>query len=251
MFYASASRGAKSGGINVAVVPAGTPQTIEPEVAMSYELGVKTQWPAQRLRISSSVYSTSVRDYQATVRDRIRGSNYLTNAGSVRSQGVELEAQYRPLSSLSVNLAAGWNDARYTSFRSAPCPPELSTQSSCDFTGRRIFGAPPWNASGALVYEVPVGTIGLRLFTGVEYAHSAAYPSDSSIHTVIPAYGVTNLRWGARAFDDHWSLTLWARNLFDRDYYTTLSSGGPFNSGVAFGLLGEPRMVGISFRMQL
>src|SRR5262249_13757833 len=80
--YASLARGAKSGGINVAVVPPGIDQVLDPEVATSYEIGLKSEWADGRLRINAAAFSMDVRDYQATVRDSLRAASFLTNAGS-------------------------------------------------------------------------------------------------------------------------------------------------------------------------
>ena len=250
MAYASAARGAKSGGINVAVVPAGIPQRVGPEVATSYELGMKSEWLAQRVQINVSVFSTYVSDYQATVRDPIRGATFLTNAGAVRSRGFEVESRYRPIPELTLTLAGGWNDAHYTSFKSAPCPPEYSDKGTCDFSGQRVAGSPPWTVSSTLSYRTPIRNGRLVAFTDLDFLHSAGYQSDLSYSTYIEGYNLVNVRLGLGSSRDTWSLTFWVRNVFDAVYYTTQSTGGSFNVGVDFGLLGDPRTYGVSLRGQ-
>jgi hypothetical protein len=54
---------------------------------------------------------------------------------------------------------------------------------------------------------------------------------------------------GLRANND-WSVALWAQNLFDMDYFTTLSTGGGFNVGMAYGFLGALRTCGVTVRKQ-
>jgi iron complex outermembrane receptor protein len=43
-------------------------------------------------------------------------------------------------------------------------------------------------------------------------------------------------------------VALWARNLFDQNYYELLSAA-PGNSGLYVGLPGDPRTVGVTLRM--
>jgi iron complex outermembrane receptor protein len=248
MTYFSVSHGAKSGGINVAVVPAGVPQVLEPETATSYELGFKSQWLDRRLLVNVATYWTEVDDYQATLRDRSRNIGYLTNVGSVRSRGLEFESLYKPTHGLRLSLAAGWIDATYTDFRSAPCPLETPGP-SCDLTGRRVVGAAPWTVTAGFNYELPIRAGSLQPFIAAEYHRSASYMFDLSEYTRVEEYGVANASLGIEAGDQRWRVTLWARNLFDADYYTTLATAGAFGSGATFGAVADPRTYGLSLRL--
>lgn len=248
MTYLSASRGAKSGGINVAILAPGVDQTLRPETANSMELGWKSQWPASGIQLNLAAFWTDVDDYQATLRDRVLNTFYLTNAGSIRSRGVELESLYRPAPGLELSLEAGWHDATYTSFTSAPCPLETVNPTACDFTGERVVGSPPWTASGGARYEFLLGSSGRRAFADVEYTRTAAYKLDLSDYTRTDSYGVTHLQLGIQGRDDRWRAWVWARNLADTDYYTTLATAGAFGSGAVVGLMADPRTYGISVR---
>jgi iron complex outermembrane receptor protein len=166
----------------------------------------------------------------------------------VRTRGVELESVYRGLPGLEISIAGGWNDAAYTSFMDAPCPTETVNPTSCDFTGRRVAGSPPWTAAVAAGYEFSMGSIGHSVFIDAEYSHTASYKLDLSNYTRVDAYGLTNLQLGIQERDESWRLWIWVRNLLNADYYTTMATAGAFNSGAVFGLTGEPRTYGISLR---
>ena len=56
MAYVSLARGAKSGGINVAIVPAGIGQTLEPETANNVEVGWKSQWLDDVLQLNLAAF---------------------------------------------------------------------------------------------------------------------------------------------------------------------------------------------------
>lgn len=81
--------------------------------------------------------------------------------------------------------------------------------------------------------------------------HSASYLSDMAASTRIGAYDVVNARVGVGAVSGAWTLTLWARNVMDAEYYTTRFTAGPFATGTTFGLVGEPRMYGLTLRVSL
>jgi iron complex outermembrane receptor protein len=248
MTYLSLSRGAKSGGLNIAIVPAGVSPVLDPETANAAEIGWKSEWLNRTLQMNLAAFWMEVNDYQAAQRDRARNTSYLTNAGSVRSRGIELESLYRPSPSLELGLSAGWNDATYTSFTAAPCPTETVNPTVCDVTGQRVAGSPPWTATGTARYEIPIGANGLRVFTDAEYTHTATYKLDLSNYTRVNAYGIANLQVGLRGRDDRWRVWAWARNLLDEEYYSTMVTAGAFSSGAVVGLVGDARAYGLSLR---
>jgi len=95
---------------------------------------------------------------------------------------------------------------------------------------------------------MPVAS-GMEAYVGTDYSYRSAYNSSAndSLYTEIDSYGIANARVGVRAPGGRWDVTLWARNLFDKDYFNSLSVAG-FNSGAVNGLLGDPRTYGISVR---
>jgi iron complex outermembrane receptor protein len=177
--------------------------------------------------------------------------SYLTNAGSVRSRGVELETLYRPSPKVELALAGGWNDATYTSFTDAPCPTETVNPASCNFTGQRVVGAPPWTVTANLRFEAPVGSAGHGVFADLQYTHTAAYKLDLSNYTHVDAYGLASLQLGIGTADDRWRVWIWGRNLLDEEYFTTLATAGAFSSGAVIGMVGDPRTFGMSVRGRL
>jgi iron complex outermembrane receptor protein len=63
---------------------------------------------------------------------------------------------------------------------------------------------------------------------------------------VVDGYTLVNVRAGFRAVEG-WTLSIWARNLFDTRYYDLLSAV-PGNSGLYVGQPGDPRTVGVTLR---
>lgn len=244
--YLSVSRGAKSGGVNVAIPPSGIDQTLDPEVATSFEVGLKQSWLNAVLELTA--FDMRIDDYQATVRDPFRAATFLANAGEVRTRGVELEGAWTPAANLQLNLAAGFAQAEFESFRQAACPPETVGRTACDLSGERVPGAPPWTVALSAAYEFPFGSANEAFVEG-EWFHAARYQMELSRYTTIRSYDVLNARIGVRNRSARCEAWLWIRNALDEDYYALLSAGGAFNSGVVYGLTADPRTYGLSVRL--
>lgn len=90
LFYASASTGYKSGGINqVAITSLGRNAVYDPEFVDAYEVGVKSELLDRRLRLNASVFHNEYDDLQFQIFEF--GGPAAFNAESASVTGVELE----------------------------------------------------------------------------------------------------------------------------------------------------------------
>jgi iron complex outermembrane receptor protein len=64
---------------------------------------------------------------------------------------------------------------------------------------------------------------------------------------IVDGYSLVNARVGLR-WANGWSVSVWARNVLDKDYFELLSAA-PGGSGLYVGLPGDPRTVGVTLRM--
>ncbi|ABA71960.1 MULTISPECIES: TonB-dependent receptor [Pseudomonas] len=254
--YATLSHGEKSGGVNLVVGSAPTAGAdsllIGTERANNAELGFKSTLWDRRLQLNANVFWTQVNAYQTNAYDDVNRVQYLTNAGSVRSRGVEFESTVIPLRGLTLNFNGSYNDVSYLSYKDAPCPPEVSqapgAPASCDLSGHQVVGASKWigNANGKYEWNLDNG---LQPYVTGSYAFrsKAVGTVEDSDYGQIPSYAVVNLSTGLRGdFNQgQWDVSLWLKNAFDKTYYTTLWTGG--NGGYE-GLLGTPRTLGVSGR---
>lgn len=254
--YATLSHGEKSGGVNLAVGSAPTAGAdsllIGTERANNAELGFKSTLWNRRLQLNANVFWTQVNAYQTNAYDDVNRVQYLTNAGSVRSRGVEFESTVIPLRGLTLNFNGSYNDVSYLSYKDAPCPPEVSqapgAPASCDLSGHQVVGASKWigNANGKYEWNLANG---LQPYVTGSYAFrsKAVGTVEDSDYGQIPSYAVVNLSTGLRGdFNQgQWDVSLWLKNAFDKTYYTTLWTGG--NGGYE-GLLGTPRTLGVTGR---
>ncbi|MFB1117026.1 TonB-dependent receptor [Dickeya dadantii] len=252
--YLTLAYGEKAGGLNIssgAAKQAGVDSLyIKPEKTRAAELGVKTHWLQRRVEWNTALFWNEVSEFQTTAYDEETLSSYLVNAGKFRSRGVESQLALRPVDGLTVSFNGTLLDASYLDFKNARCPPEVTLAAnppaSCDLSGERVFSSPKLTYNARIRYEWQAFN-NLQAFVAGRWAwRSWAYGTvDNSDFTRIPAYGVLNLSTGVSGKQDGhaWRATLWLNNALDKTYYRTVKSG---DYGSAYGVLGEPRTLGIT-----
>ncbi|WP_437180764.1 TonB-dependent receptor [Pseudomonas fluorescens] len=254
--YASLSHGEKSGGVNLSVASAPVAGAdsllIGSERANDAELGIKTTLLDQRLLLNANLFWTVVHGYQTNAYDDVNLTSYLTNAGTVRSRGLELDSSWRPISGLTINVNGSFNDVRYLSYDEAPCPAEVALRpgapAACDLSGHAVVGASKWIFNSNASYQWNLQN-GLQPYVNGSYAwrSHAVGTVDDSREAQLPGYGLVNLSSGVRGDwgKGQWDVSLWMKNAFDKTYYTTLWNSP---NGAYTGVLGTQRTVGMTAR---
>lgn len=254
LLYATYSRGSKSGGLNVTAGGAGRP-VVAPETVNAYEIGMKSQFLNGKLTLNAAAFLTDIADYQTTVSEAVPGSTvynqYLTNIPKVRSEGVELDLSYSPAPWITLSTSGAYTDARFVSFTNSPQRPELAIPGAPqvqDLSGQRLPGISRFAYTLAADAQQPVSDA-LEVYGRADWLHRSSFNAapTKSIYGVIPAYGVLNGRIGLRSADGRYDVSVWARNLLDKDYYVNRSGG---NFGLITALPGDPRTIGATLRVK-
>jgi iron complex outermembrane receptor protein len=255
LLYATYGRGNKFGGLNLANItttgPYAADPVIKPETINSYEAGIKTSWWANKLTANLAGFWTDVSDYQTTIVDVDRNNiSFFTNVGKVRTRGIEADLRAAPARWLSLYGSGTYTDAQYVSYPNAPCPIETNGQTLCDLSGKRLPGVSKWAFSAGGEAKGGIGkALGqdAEAYVGADYSYRSNFYTTASLsrYSLIPGYSLLNARIGVRALDGSVDLQLWGRNLFNKDYYQSLSAG---NTGSITGTLGDPRTYGVTLR---
>ncbi|SEK40296.1 TonB-dependent receptor [Parapedobacter koreensis] len=257
--FATFANGFKPVGLNLGGLPNANGQpmlelaVIKPESVNHYEIGVKAQ-PTANTSLNIVVYNTDVRDYQAQVQtaDLAVNRGYLANAEKVRVRGVEFDGSVRFNNYISIYGALAYTDGKYVSFTNAPPPlEETGGPTFKDISGGELPGISKWAASlggeAATATSAFLGQDG-QFFLGVDGFYRSSFSSNPSPsrYLVVDAYTLLNARIGFRATEGV-TLFLWARNLFDTNYFEQLLPGAG-NAGHYAGVLGDPRTYGVTLR---
>jgi iron complex outermembrane receptor protein len=255
--YASYSRGNKSGGLNLTNLPAGIDPDVAPEKVDSYEVGVKSQWLDNAVTFNVAGFWTEISDYQTAITEQLSELNfrqYIANIPGVRSRGVEADLTAAPTDRISFYGSFAYADTTYSSYPNAPQAPERANQGGLqDLTGFQLPGVPKYTYTLGGDASAPLGALGgrdLSLYAHADYSHRSTFNTSSSDsrYADVPGYGIANARIGIRTDDGLFDLSIWARNLFDKDYFQTLSAA---NTGIVTALIGEPRTIGATIRTKL
>jgi iron complex outermembrane receptor protein len=258
--YGTYANGFKSVGLNLAGVPTdalGRPvlgaAVVKPEDERHIEFGIKTE-PFAGVAANVTVFNTDINDFQTQVVNANVGvlRGYLANAEKVRVRGVELDTNARVGRHISLYASTAYNDGKYVSFPDAPPPlEETGGPHVKDISGSDLAGISRWAVSFGGEYSHEANAFGYsgHLFGAVDSSYRSSFSSSAtaSKYLVIDGYSIVNARVGFR-WAEGWSVSLWARNLFDENYYELLSAA-PGNSGLIVGLPGDPRTVGVTLRM--
>jgi iron complex outermembrane receptor protein len=152
MLFATYSGGYRSGGFNGRVGNlADALQPYDPETVDNYELGVKSEWLDNRLRVNANLFYMEYKDKQEELQlpdDNDTGQKTVVeNASSATLQGVEIDIQATLGEGLSLRANLGYLDSSYDDFtyQGLDGPVDLS-----DLDFRR---APDWTGSLDMTYQ--------------------------------------------------------------------------------------------------
>jgi len=251
--YVNYAKGYKSGGINLAQLPAGvTNPLVKPESIDSVEAGVKTRLFDRRVTLNADVFWEQDDQYQANNVTSL-GKQYLSNVPQVRSEGFEADIHAQPTDNLQLYTSLTYDDATYASYPNAPCPLERINLPTCNLSGAALAGVARWAVSAGGEYDQPL-TIGARqvqAYVGADYTYrSSVYSSASdSIYSNLPQLSLLNARIGVRSADQRWDAYLWSKNLGATKYFTFVSAAVG-NTGALTAQLGDPQTFGGTIRFK-
>ena len=258
--YATFATSFKSIGLNLNGVPTDAQDqpvlaaaTVKPEGVRHLEVGVKTE-PFRGVTVNLAVFDTAIRDYQAQVVNASVGvlRGYLANADKVRVRGLELDASASLGRRFSLYAAAAFTDGTYVSFPDAPPPlEETGGPLVKDVSGTNLPGVSKAAISVGGEYSIDGRVLGHdgQLFGAFDTSYRSSFSSSASAsrYLVVDGYTLANARVGFRAAHG-WTVSVWARNLLDKDYFDLLSAA-PGNTGLFVGQPGDPRTVGVTLRL--
>lgn len=258
LVYATYSRGNKSGGLNLTALPVGIDPEVKPETVDAFELGLKSQFFDRQLTFNAAAFWTEIGDYQTAITEQVANTvnyrQYIANIPKVRSRGVEADLVFAPSERFSVNGSLAYADTTYRDYPNAPQAVErLNISGLQDLSGEQLPGVPKFTYSLGADGSAPVGALGgrdLELYGHADWSHRSKFntSSSNSALAVVPGYGLANARVGIRTAGGLFDLSVWAKNVFDKNYFQTLSAA---NTGTVSALIGEPRTYGVTLRTKL
>ena len=125
LYYASYAKGFRPGGANNPVPQAAcagdfaafgiseSPPTFSSDTVNSFEVGAKNNID-NRLKIASSVYYIRWNNIQQTVVPPVCQISFISNLGQATAKGIDIQVEAALTDAFTVELSAGYTEARYT-----------------------------------------------------------------------------------------------------------------------------------------
>ncbi len=240
--YAKYAEGYKSGGFNIrATTVARFDEGFDPEKLKSYELGAKTQWWENRVRLNAALFHADYDDIQLTAPSSATdpSKSDVLNAGKATLDGVELELTALPTDDLTVNVNYAYLDDRYDSIKDA---------FGRDITSNYVFLMAPHNTFtfnlDYAIAETPIGKLSANANYSWEADKFSTATTTINGKLYIQSYGLLNGRLTLAEIPGvgagNLKVSLWGKNLEDK-HYSVLQA--PLFGG--YRVFGDPRSVGV------
>ena len=226
--FASLSKGYKAGGFNLGVVPQGK-RDFDAEEMWTIEAGIKSALFDNTLRLNAAIFRNRSTDQQTrTSLQLIPGDPasfviFTDNVGEGETFGIEADVRWYPSEQWELYANIGLLDATFES-------------------GRDQAHAPRYTLAGGIVYRNPNG-----VFARFDVTAKDAFYFDVSHDQRSTSYELVNVRVGYEA--EQWLVSVWARNLFDRDYAVRgfyFGNEPPDFPNTLYTRPGDPRQVGVT-----
>lgn len=232
MLFTNYSTGYKSGGINSngSSTPLFDDRIFDSEQVQDIELGFKSTLLDGRMQLNATAYRMEIDDFQdRTFKD---ASFIVTNAGSLRQQGLELELKAAATDNLTFDLGLAYLDSEFTDFRGAtalsgcavlPIPGTPECPNPQDNTGKRGTFSPEWEVTIGVEHVRDLDN-GMTWTSGLNWQYvddQFAGGTELSPQTIAAAYDLLDARVTLSSRDDTWRLSAFGQNLTDERYETS------------------------------
>jgi len=200
---------------------------VDPEYLWSYELAYRSRWLDDRLQFNANGFYYDYENQQVLVFNPLfPGQTITVNSARSHAYGAEMEMRYRPLPELEVFGSLG---LLHTEF-------DEGYTAEGDLAGKEFPEAPAVTATIGGLWRHYNG-----IFAAADLSYTDGYYSPGDLLNTpdryIDSFTLVNAQAGYEY--GHAKLSVFAQNLFDEDYLTSI---GPDET---FATIGQGRVVGL------
>lgn len=225
MLWASYANGYTAGGFNSLQVGS----EFDPEEVDNYEIGIKSEFFDNTVRVNASVYHFIYKDKQDIVQTDTGGTVpvFTTTTGDAEGTGFESEFLWLPMDNLQLAMNYGYLDAQWTG-RETPgfyngCG---AARIEGDLDGESLDG-PKQRVALMADYDWQLGDYGTVLlhadysWTSKKERNPAADDFCDNYESKDDDFELVNARIAWQDTTQAWQVAVWAENLLDTDYVVT------------------------------
>ncbi|KPH93478.1 TonB-dependent receptor [Pseudoalteromonas porphyrae] len=245
--YYRFANGAKSGGYNGGFLS--SPEQAElaaydKERLNSHEVGTKSWWPEQGVRMNWAAFYYDYNDQQVFMNQPSASPQsppvqLLENVGDSTIYGLEAEFDYKANDALSMRFSLGY--IPHAEFE------EFVDPLGNSLTNNRLPFTSKWNVSAAIEYAFELANNPLTTQLVIDYQSDYYFDQNQNPYAFQDGYSLVN--GNIRYQMDQWSMVLWGKNLFETHYSHLKFDLGPF-LGMLEDFKGEGRRYGLDVSYQ-
>ena len=240
--YLKLARGYKAGGFNIGTNIPLSQIEFDTEFVWNLEVGYNASWLEQRLKTQLSIFYMQRDEQQVETSFQLDPNDPLTfifvtdNAASGNNYGLEFQSRFRLNDNWQLFSNIG---VLTTEFDDAI----IGTR---DLQGREQAHAPRYSYATGLNFENDLG-----LFSVIEVTGKDAFFFSNSHDKKSKSYNLLNLKLGYQ--QDDWVITLWGRNILDKQYAVRgffFANEPPNFIDTLYTRQGDPENWGVTFRVK-
>jgi iron complex outermembrane receptor protein len=239
MLYAAIQTGYQPGTFNTYPSTPSATNKVKPAELTAYTAGIKSRWLDNRLQVNNEIFYYDYKDLFASAYNTVLNTTQTFNAQKVEIYGDQLDILWLPTDNDQVSLSVGYLHARNKEF--------VLPDGSADFNGLQLQYAPDWTASLGYHHDFELGSGRLRAQAMMRYESSFFSDFYHTPGGEQESYTKTDASLTYFAADDHWSVSLWAKNLENEAVLAATAGGSssPLQPAGATTNLEQPRMYGL------
>jgi iron complex outermembrane receptor protein len=232
--YASVSRGYTGAGADSSATATAATAFIAPTTAVSYEIGTKTQWLDNRVRLNAALFRTNLKDIQANFYDSATNQSITFNAGEFESQGLELQLTALLTEQFTLSGDVSLLDTEHTERGILqPCYFGQTAAEGCIEVGPGQFAQDIYGRSGVNAPEVKYNVNGRYdlLMSSMPFDASATvsytWTDDNSFQLLYDpsasyqdSYGTLDVTLGISDKQGRYTVALFGKNVLDENFVT-------------------------------
>lgn len=239
MLYATYSTGFRDGGFP-GRFPAGIPDQVEsfaPETVTAYELGLKSSWLDNSLRLNAAFFRTEYDDIQVDASSpELAGAPTVFNLASATLEGVELEAVWLITESLRFDASVGYLDTSIDSVVGGGLTTGTPNSTRTITTDNTLPYTPEWQMNLGVNYSY-FSANGSEIRTRLDYqwVDEQYFEVANSPGSLAESFQRISANASYIPANSNWELTLGVRNLTDEEY-STAGQFTPINASATVNL---------------
>jgi len=203
------------------------------ETAKNYEVGLKSSLFDRRVYFDLTLFDTDYYGFQTSVTSVLPDGTFLTylnSVGHLRTRGVEIDSAAKVTSQFTLNGSFAYTNATVIDFPNGPCYNAQTLAQGCyvddtnskvqNLAGKPLNNVPKVKLNVGGEYDQPLPGMPFAGFLGFAYRWQSDvnFSLSQDPRTVQQAYGIGDFTLGINDNHDHYKVTFFVDNAFDKRY---------------------------------